>query len=125
MNNPNIEANKGDILWSNNNLNKSGRTAHYMVFMKPYDKHYFVGAMITHSKKFDNLPLEESYLKKTDSFGKGHKVVYDNSLVVSQPLFKKLDWQPFEKVGELTAEGIAFIEKHILGSAPGFYYDNV
>ena len=125
MENPNIEARKGDVLWSDNNLNKSGRSAHYMIFIKAHDNHYFVGAMITHSKRFNNILLDENHFRKTDERGKNFKVLYDNSLVVSQPLYKKLEWFPFIKVGELTAEGISFIEKHLLGSEPGFYFDNV
>ena len=125
MENPNTEARKGDILWSDNNLNKSGRSAHYMIFIKSHDNHYFVGAMITHSKGFNNIPLKEGHFKKADGTGKNYKVLYDNSLVVSKPLFKKLEWSPFIKVGELTAEGVAFIEKRILSSEPGFYFDNV
>lgn len=64
MNDPNKEAQKGDILWSDNNLNKSGKRAHYMVFIKPHDAHYFVGAMITHAKGFNNIQLEEKHFEK-------------------------------------------------------------
>ena len=38
---------------------------------------------------------------------------------------KKLEWSPFEKVGELTLDGVAFIKKHIGIKEPGFYFDNV
>lgn len=124
MNNPNIEAREGDIPWSDNNFNKSGRSAHYMVFIKPHYNHSFIGAMITHSKRFNNIHLVESHFKKTDDRGKNYKVLYDNSLIVSQPLFKNLDWSPFIKVGELTKEGITYIKEHILSSEPGIYFDN-
>jgi len=88
MQNPNTEAQKGDILWSDNNLNKSRRRAHYIVFIKPYDSHYFVGAMITHSKGFNNIELAEKHFQKTDAKGIIFKVYFDNSLVVGNPLLK-------------------------------------
>ncbi|TCD12972.1 hypothetical protein EZ449_02695 [Pedobacter frigidisoli] len=124
MNDPNKEAQKGNILWSDNNLNKSGRRAHYMVFIKPHDAHYFVGAMITHAKGFNNIELEENHFEKSDANGKNYKVYFDRSLIVGNPLFKSLEWRPFEKVGQLTEEGIAFVENEILKFAPAFYVDN-
>ncbi|WP_231424681.1 hypothetical protein [Pedobacter sp. Leaf250] len=124
MNDPNKEAQKGDILWSDNNLNKSGRRAHYMVFIKPYDTHYFVGAMITHAKGFNNIQLEEKHFEKADGNGKNYKVYFDRSLIVGNPLFKNVEWRPFEKVGQLTKEGIVFVENEILKLSPAFYADN-
>lgn len=124
MDDPNKEAQKGDILWSDNNLNRSGRSAHHMVYIKPHNVHYFIGAMITHAKGFNNIQLEEKHFEKYDANGKVYKVYFDKSLIVGNPLYKNLDWRPFEKVGQLSEEGIAFVEHEILKFDPGFYADN-
>jgi len=44
---------------------------------------------------------------------------------VGNPLFKSLDWRPFEKVGQLTLKGLLFVENEILKIALEFYKDNV
>jgi hypothetical protein len=125
MNDPNNEARKGDILWSDNNLNKSRRSAHYMIFIKPYNAQYFIGAMITHAKGFNNIQLEKRHFEKNDADGKAYKVYFDNSLIVGNPLYKNVDWRPFEKVGQLTEEGLTFIEGEILKFTPKLYKDNL
>ena len=57
-----------------------------------------------------------------DKSGIQHKVTYDCSFLVKAKLIKSESWGPFSKVGELTAEGIQFVENTI-GELPVQTFD--
>lgn len=70
----------------------------------------FCGIMLTHtppSGRFNNILMSESH------FEAGHQVVFSNTHFVNQAFIKLSDWGPFECVGRLTSDGIAFIENHL------------
>jgi hypothetical protein len=127
MKDPNIDAEKGDILWGENNKNKDGRRSHYMVYLKPHssDSDLFIGAMITHAKGYGNILLKPSHFEVVDQNGNNYQVIDEHTLIVAYPLIKKVEWFPFHKAGKLSPEGIAFIENAILHLNPEFYADNL
>lgn len=112
---PNIEAKKGDILSSENYHTKENKITHYMVYLEPFPNNntLFIGAMLTHSSINGNIPLMENHFIKTDEKGNNYKISFDKSMVVNHPLYKKVDWTPFTKVGQLSQQGIEFIENNI------------
>lgn len=112
---PNIDAKKGDILSTENYLNKENKVPHYMVYLEPFpnNNNLFIGAMLTHSSINGNIPLQEDHFINTDEMGNNYKISFDKSMVVNHPLYKKVDWTPFRKVGQLSQKGIEFIENNI------------
>ncbi len=112
---PNVEAKKGDILSIENELIKENKNTHYMVYLEPFptNKNLFIGAMLTHSSINGNIPLQEDHFISNDERGNSYKISFDKSMVVNHPLYKKVDWMPFVKVGQLSQKGIDFIEDNI------------
>src|ERR1700712_3155319 len=115
MTDPNTEAKKGDILYAENNINKQSKTPHYIIYLKPHpgNDNLFIGAMLTHASINGNIPLQKDHFVEADENGNKYKITYNNSLVINHPIYKKNDWMPFEKFGQLTQKGIEFIEASI------------
>lgn len=115
MTDPNINARKGDILITEKDITKENQHAHYMVYLEPFpnNKNLFIGAMLTHSSMNGNIPLQENHFITVDENGKNFRISFDKSMVVNHPLYKKTDWIPFLKVGQLSQKGIQFIEDNI------------
>ena len=126
MDNPNIEAEKGDILWIDNNYNLNN-IPHYLVYLEVYpkDTNLFIGAMLTHATMNGNIPLMKDHFMELDKNGNKYQVCFNNSLVINHPLFKKGDCLPFFKVGKLSIKGIEFIEKSIEPYVVQFHQKNI
>lgn len=80
-----------------------------------YEDSDFLGIMITHtrpSKHFDNI------LMKKDHFKSGFEVEFSNSHFVNQLFIKFQRWGSIEKVGELSDEGIDFINANLTNTTP-------
>lgn len=107
---PNYEALKGDIL-SEENV----EDAHYLIYLAPYPKNEdtFIAAMLTHSLANGNIPLQKDHFISKNEHNTAYKISFNKSLVANHPLYKKIDGAIFEKVGQLTPKGIAFIENNI------------
>lgn len=102
---------KGDILKGA----KRGRDAafHFIVFLDGNDSESFVGAVLTHSesKKYgDNTLMLVEHFKKTSEENKPFAFQFDDTHLVKGRFIKLQNWGPFEKIGELTQEGIKFVE---------------
>jgi hypothetical protein len=110
----------GEIFRGDNNENINNIAPHYIIYLgqdaNPSD--VFFGAMLTHTSGMGNIPLKESYFIKHDEFGTPYKVIYDNSFIVSELFHKKVEWQPFTKVGELSVEGLQFVMDKIGDKIP-------
>lgn len=85
----------------------------------------FCGIMLTHAPpngRFDNILMNEGHLET------GHQVGFSNTHFVNQLFIKFHDWGPFELVGRLTPNGIAFIVDHLGSDKPPMefveYYKN-
>lgn len=104
--------NRGDILEATERRITEGY--HYIIY---YDSERwgenFIGGMITRSNINDNAPMLPSHFKLNDDNGDKFKIVYDNSHLVRAKLKKLDNWGPYKKVGELTSEGITFVEQTI------------
>jgi len=112
MTNP--EFKKGTILEGTIKGKEAAR--HYVVFYKgDPDVEDFSGGFITHSPKYGNIPMTDSH------FEKGYAVGYDNSHLANGLYIKLKDWKPYKRVGQLTVEGIEFLEKKIGHLEPKLY----
>lgn len=108
----------GDIVWGR----KGSDAFHPIVYWGNHDKNFFVGIMLTTSPNHaDNILMAEKHFNKKDSNGKKCKFCFNNTHFVDKKLIKKDEWGPFKKVGELTKEGIEFIESKISNKKPVFW----
>jgi len=101
---------KGDIL-----KGKKGVIYHYAIHLDGDLNQDFIGAVLTtkgSDKYKDNVPM------KKEHFVEGHKIGFDNSHIIKMRFVKLKEWGPFEKVGELTKEGVKFIEAETNGLGP-------
>ena len=97
---------KGDILRGR----KGSNAIHPIIFLEGHDDSFFIGAMITHcSNHADNILMLEEHFNEYDSRGRKYILCFDNSHLVEAKLLKRLEWQPFVKVGELSFLGITFV----------------
>lgn len=113
--NPNYECYPGQILQANKNRNKDGSPAHMMVFLSSSaDKEmYFIGAMLTSviKAKYSNVPLDNEMFISEDKHGNKYSFPTKTTAVRGRKLLKLVEWAPFIVVGELTPDGLAFVEK--------------
>ena len=121
--NPSEEAVKGQILWSDNNKNLKNIHAHFILYLEPMDAQHFVGAMITHSPDYGNIPMAVEHFIAPDKVN-GYEVGYDNSYIVNRRLLKFHKWAPFKPVGMLSVQGIKFVQDKIGGTVPELFILN-
>lgn len=113
---------KGDILKGKNNIQDDGRFGHPIVFLRQNDTHTFIGAMLTSSGKFgENISMEHKHFNVTDEFTFRTQ---DTWVVSGGPFIKKMEWAPFKKVGELSKEGIKFVESHLTRTNPVLFSEH-
>jgi len=122
MEDPTIEAELGDILYAKNNININGIRSHFIIYLGscPERHDLFLGAMLTHSPGGSNVSLKPSHFKMYDDKKKAFRVIYDESFIASDLYYKKMEWRPFAKKGELTEEGLTFIMNKIGSKSPIF-----
>lgn len=113
---------KGDIIWPQQRTQDPTKLRHPAVVWDVNEvigDTVFLGVMLTSappSVRHDNILMQDSH------FCKGFKVEYKTTYFVNQ-IFEKIPiWGPFEKVGQLTPEGIEFIEGRI-SKAPAQPFD--
>jgi hypothetical protein len=99
----------GDILRGN-------KTIHPIIYLKQIDEYYFIGCIITHSNEMEyknNIAFLPEHFETYDKNNNEYDIVFDDSYFVKLELIKKVEWGPFQKVGELTNAGIKHIEKYL------------
>lgn len=107
--------NKGEVFFGKNNLDGG----HPIVYLRNQDKNFFIGAMLTKSSNYpNNILMAEKHFKKKNSAGGEYKFFFSNTHLVNTELVKRDEWKPFTKVGELTDEGIKFVESKIHDTNP-------
>jgi len=106
---------------------KRGRDAarHPIVYLGGNADGSFVGAVLTHSEKLDNSTMKKEHFKESDVDGKKYELDFDNTLLVGKCFIKPQEWGPYIKIGELTKEGIEFVESVTRGQSPVFWDDYV
>lgn len=110
MDNPKTDALPGDILYGHNNRNLGNVSPHYIIFLALGDlPDSFLGAMLTHSDRFGNIPLKKEHFEEVNNEGNLWDVQYETSYISADLYHKLIDWRPFDKVGRLTPEGLNFI----------------
>ena len=100
---------RGDILKGS----KRGRGAafHFIVFLDGRDSISFIGAVLTHSSRYnDNVLMNEEHFRKSNANGKKYGFNFDSTYLIVKRFIKLQEWGPFKKIGELTKEGIKFVE---------------
>lgn len=124
---PTIESTAGDILFGAKNKNKQGIKAHYIIYIgeDSNQSDLFFGAMLTHSPKFNNIPLLKKHFETHSARGKRFKITYNNSFFSPDLYHKRKEWAPFKKVGQLTKEGLNFINKQIGHKVPVDFKHNL
>lgn len=111
---------KGDILLPSNKVAKkdwlNGLFHPAVVWDDAYDGNTdFRGIMLTHSPPKGNF---KNILMAKNHFEPGYEVTFSKTHFVNQEFMKFYDWGPFEKVGMLTADGIAFIDVQLEHGSP-------
>lgn len=100
--------NKGDIIQGQHK-----DAYHPILFLKEKDCTFFYGIMLTKAGNYDeNIPLPEQYIVK-EKGGTKFLFQYNHTNFVNIKLLKKMEWQPFKKIGEVTTEGIKYIEENV------------
>jgi hypothetical protein len=65
--------------------------------------------MLTTSKNYGNIPLNEEHFKEGFKLSFGKSSDFPISYIAPLYLLKEIEYNHFEKTGELTDEGIKFI----------------
>lgn len=86
---------------------------HPILFLEEKDEIFFYGIMLTKAENYDtNIMLPEKYIV-THKDGVAFPFQYNNTHFVRAKLLKKIEWEPFNKIGEISSEGIEFVESNI------------
>jgi hypothetical protein len=99
---------KGEIFKGTNR--KQEAAYHPIVYLENYRGNSFVGAVLTHSEEQGNTLMEKGHFKEVDAEGKKYEINFDNTHLVINRFIKPEEWGPYIKIGELTEEGIKFVE---------------
>lgn len=101
---------KGEIFYGK----KNSEAFHPIIFLSEIDDDFFLGAMLTSSVSYkDNILMDISHFETHDHSGEEYELQFKNTHLVRAKLLKKREWAPFRKIGELTSEGISFVETYI------------
>ncbi|MBK7441131.1 MAG: hypothetical protein IPI65_06265 [Bacteroidetes bacterium] len=101
---------KGEIFFGR----KSSEAYHPIVYLEDYDSGFFIGVMLTSSKRYPgNILMKPEHIRINDEKGNNFELTFNNTHFVRAKLLKRIEWEPFRKVGELSDEGIQFIEDNI------------
>lgn len=98
----------GDILLATHREIIKGH--HPIVYLTGYSDESFLGAMLTHHQDITrNLKMDSSYFDNRSG--------YQNTFLVLGKFIKPEEWGPFNKINELTPDGLKFV-KEILADKP-------
>lgn len=99
---------KGDIL-----KGSKKEAFHFIVYLEEKDKNGFIGAVLTHSNINCNVLMKEKHFKTKQTNGRKWGFQFDNTYLVIKQFKKPISWGPYRKIGELTNEGVRFVELKI------------
>lgn len=101
---------KGDIIWPVYRSEWLTGLYHAAVVWedKFSGKGDFIGIVLTKSNKYQtNILMDKSH------FYSGYTFYFKNTHFINHPFLKFGSWGPFKKVGQITDDGLNFIEAHI------------
>ncbi len=118
---------KGDIVIGEGNTNATyPKNGHPIVFIKENDPDTFIGLMLsTKSYRGMNRKMEAVHFEALDENEVEFEFKYNNTHVVPLNLLKKTEWKPFRRIGQLTPEGLLYVEEVIAGTEPVYWVDAV
>ena len=108
-----LDHSKGEILRASKRRRSEGY--HYILAWSDFDEGMdFTGIMLTTSTSYpDNIPMDISH------FQQGTELDWHESQHFVNRLFVKFAaWGPFKNVGELTEQGIRFVEENLQDIEP-------
>ncbi|MFN8295286.1 MAG: hypothetical protein U0T69_03775 [Chitinophagales bacterium] len=105
---------QGEIFWGGKIVE------HALIYWGAFDKNRFIGVMLTSSPKHGNVPLLETHIKRQSNRGKNFEFQFRHTHIVNAKLIKEETWGPYRKVGELTEEGLMFINDYIKDKKPKY-----
>lgn len=121
-------AKEGEIYRADNNFNENGIIDHYMVILSLEDpsETTFIGVMLTSSKKVEyaNIEIPMEYFKTENENGKKYAFPIKTTLLTQHKRIKYNNWAPFHLVGELTNDGLKFIQSIVSGLEPSEFEYN-
>ena len=79
--------------------------------------------MLTSKGRYNNVPFKETHFKKVDNEGHPFSITHRPSYFPYTLLIKRSDVNGLNKVGELTDEGISFVEETLEGQEPETWED--
>lgn len=97
---------------------KKSAALHYIVYFGKHTDSTFIGVVLTHSSQGSNIRMSKHHFKKTDEQGGEFKFKYENTYIVGRLFIKPEGWGPYLRIGELTEEGIQFVESEIENKEP-------
>jgi len=107
---------KGDILEATHRELTKGY--HNIIYFEGHSDIDFCGCMITHADLEINIAMSPTHFETNDKNGVKFKVGYDKTYLVKGIFLKSEEWGPFQKVGELSKDGVAFLNKIVSGISP-------
>ena len=120
----NVAWQKGDILEGIDRRPEAAR--HYIIALEEYHAGDFVGAMLTSSDAYpENISMKPEHIRTHADDGTDCKFQFKDTRFVKGRFIKLESWGPFTKVGELTKEGLDFVETETKNIEPELWYDYV
>lgn len=90
------------------------KTNHPIIFIREDNEEQFIGCIITHSRKYpNNIAFRTGHFIKYNDEGTRYDVQFDNSYFVKLKLIKRYSWGSYNKVGQLTEEGVSHMKSHL------------
>ncbi|MCL4208396.1 hypothetical protein KJZ63_02050 [Patescibacteria group bacterium] len=111
---------KGEIIVGTHRTRATAR--HPIIFWDKRDDHTFLGLVLTHSSRENNHMMKSEHFKV--SLLKNFNFDPQNPTYLVAEVFIKPDhWGPYKKVGDLTKEGIAFVENLVSNNKPLYWFE--
>jgi hypothetical protein len=110
---------KGDII-------RGRKTNHPIIFLRQRNQDQFVGCILTHANDYqDNVELRPEHFLTADENGNRFRTQHDNSYFVAIELIKEQEWGPFTKTGQLSPQGIEYVDNRLQVLDPQLWIEYV
>tara|TARA_B100000780_G_C21004227_1_gene401907 strand:+ start:498 stop:863 length:366 start_codon:yes stop_codon:yes gene_type:complete len=114
--------NKGDILEATVKSRIAGY--HYIVYYESISANEFAGTFISTDGSFEqNIKMIDNHFEEYDENNELYDIRNDVSFLARAKLIKLESWGPFTKVGQLSNDGVEFLENNIGDLEPVVWVD--